>query len=45
MVRVDGGELGKIMGSRAELLTQTLPPFVSMVISLHSGHFFEKTKL
>ena len=38
MVTVDGGELGKMMGSKAELLTQTLPilaaVFLSMVIVL-----------
>jgi len=43
MVTVDGGELGKMMGSKAELLTQTLPPmaavFVSIVIVSPPCHF------
>ena len=30
---VDGGELGRIMGSKTELLTQTLPPLSSLFIS------------
>ena len=40
---VDGGELGKMMGSKAELLIETLPlspaVFLSILIVLPQGNF------